>query len=865
MMFQYRPLLLAAMLAFAIPASADPAPFDLAGPNLDVTVTRGAKTLPISQIPNLAAGDRLWIKADLPSTQSAHYLMVLAVLRGSTNPPPPDWFFRCETWKGKCAQEGLNVTVPQDAQQMLVFLAPQTSGDFKTLVNAVRARPGVFVRTSQDLNQATLDRSRLESYLVAIRSLNDADPTKLQEAAPLLARSLAIKVDDKCLERAAQLQAPCLMQGQASLILDDLHSNSIVDALTSGPAGDLAMQASSTAQLGYGYYSPYVASVMDIARIFDSFRTAQYQYIPALTAQHGKQLALTLNTPPSFQDPKSVLVAALPAVELAQPPPLHAVNPKEVLCARKADLVVPVQGAPLVFSTDYAHEVAFTLTTKDHKSFDLPARADPVQGGFVVNTSSLAAAHLDDNLQGALHGYWGFEKYDGPSFRLVNTRAQSWELAPDDQGALIVGREDVVHLRAGSVACIDRIVLKDPGGKELKAAWRGVSPSEVEVRLPLQAASPGALTLAVTQYGASEPQSLELRAFSEAGHVDLFSIHAEDNQGILKGTRLDEVAGLSIKGIEFAPAKLARTPSGDELSLVAQDAQAATALKQGDATAGITLKDGRAIALKTFVGAPRPSAALIGKSVLPSVSRSESNILLSDQNELPQDAKLTFSVRAKSPTVFGHDEAIEVATADESFSTALNIGNGGITLENSNVAVARLNPTKAFGPSAFGPLRFRVVANGVMGDWQTLATIVRLPVLKELKCPAATDMPCKLFGSDLFLVDSVSNEAQFSHPVQVPDGFTGYSLSVPHPTDGQLFVKLRDDPSAIHSVALTTQELTSELGAAHLAARHPAATGVSAPPPDSEPQPSTAGTAGVPASPTPAAAAPVNEPQPPQL
>jgi hypothetical protein len=865
MLFQYRPLLLAAMLAFAIAASADPAPFDLTGPTLDVTVTRGGKTLPISQVPNLVSGDRLWIKADLPTTQSAHYLMVLAVLRGSTNPPPNDWFFRCETWKGTCAKDGLNVTVPQDAQQMLVFLAPQTSGDFKTLVNAVRARPGVFVRTSQDLNQATLDRSRLESYLMAIRSLNDADPTKLQEAAPLLARSLAIKVDDKCLERAAQLQAPCLMQGQASLILDDLHSTSIVEALTSGPAGDLAMQASSTAQAGYGYYSPYVASVMDIARIFDSFRTAQYQYIPALTAQHGNRVALTLNTPPSFQDPKSVLVAALPAVEVAQPPPLHAVNPKEVLCARKADLVVSVEGAPLVFSTDYAHEVALTVSTKDHKSLDLPVRADPVQGGFVVNTSSLNAAHLDDNIQGSLHGYWGFEKYDGPSFRLVNTRAQAWELVPGDQGALIVGREDIVHLRAGSVACIDRIVLKDPAGKELKAPWRAVNPNEVEVRLPLQAAAPGPLTLALTQYGASEPQSLELHAFSEAGHIDLFNIHAEDTQGILKGTRLDEVAGVVIKGIAFAPAKLSRTQSGDELSLVAQDTQAVTALKPGDATASITLKDGRAIELKTFVSAPRPSAALIGKSVLPSASKSESNILLSDQNELPQDAKLTFSVRAKLPTVFGHDETIEVATADESFSTALTIGNGGITLENSNVAVAKLNPTKAFGPSAFGPLRFRLVANGVMGDWQTLATLVRLPVLKELKCPAATELPCKLFGSDLFLVDSVSNEAQFSHPVQVPDGFTGYSLSVPHPTDGQLFVKLRDDPSAIHAVALATEELSSELEAAHLAARHSAATGVSAPAPDSAPKPPTAGTPAVlPSSPTPPAAAPVTQP-PPQL
>src|SRR5580700_2382541 len=126
MILQYRPLIVAALFAFMNVADADPAPFDLAGPNLEVKVTRGEKTLPISEVPNLAVGDRLWIKADLPPTQSEHYLMVVAVLRGSTNPPSADWFFRCETWRGKCAQSGLDVTVPPDAQQLLVFLAPQT-------------------------------------------------------------------------------------------------------------------------------------------------------------------------------------------------------------------------------------------------------------------------------------------------------------------------------------------------------------------------------------------------------------------------------------------------------------------------------------------------------------------------------------------------------------------------------------------------------------------------------------------------------------------------------------------------------------------------------------------------------------------
>jgi len=41
------------------------------------------------------------------------------------------------------------VTVPKDAQQVLVFLAPDTSGGFTTLRKAVRAVPGIFVRASQ--------------------------------------------------------------------------------------------------------------------------------------------------------------------------------------------------------------------------------------------------------------------------------------------------------------------------------------------------------------------------------------------------------------------------------------------------------------------------------------------------------------------------------------------------------------------------------------------------------------------------------------------------------------------------------------------------------------------------------------------
>ncbi len=86
--------------------------------------------------------------------------------------------------------------MPADAQQVLLFLAPETGGDFKTLVSAVRGRPGAFVRASQDLNQAALDRSRLSRYLLSVRTMNATDPVVPKDTTPLLARSLGIKVDE---------------------------------------------------------------------------------------------------------------------------------------------------------------------------------------------------------------------------------------------------------------------------------------------------------------------------------------------------------------------------------------------------------------------------------------------------------------------------------------------------------------------------------------------------------------------------------------------------------------------------------------------------------------------------------------------
>ena len=787
----------------AVTALADPAPFDLAGPTIEVTVTRGTTTLPVARVPNLAPGDRVWMKAVLSAEQSAHYLMVAAFLRGATDPPPTEWFSRCNTWAGKCAKAGLTLTVPKDARQLLLFLAPETGGDFKTLVNAVRGRPGVFVRTSQDLNQAALDHLRLEAYLDAIRGLGEADPARLKEAAPLLSRSLAIKVEQKCLDRIPVLQAPCLMQGRDSLIMTDGHSASVAQTLTSGPASDLAMEASTAPLLKSGYYSPFIGSLLDIARLLDSFHTAQYQYIPALASAQGQELKLALNAPPSFHDPKSVLVVALPPIDGPQLPPLRAVDPTASFCVRKQPLILPVEGAPLVFASGYAHDVMLRVAPKGGTSLELPARAEAATGGFAIDTAALRTVQFDGNVRGHLQGKWGFDDYQGPGFQLVDARKQNWQLAAGDDAALIVGRQDAVRLRGGSAQCVQEVQLQDAGGKPLAVEWQSGKGDELNLKLSLQQASAGEFALLIRQYGGGEPQRLALHAYAEEGRLESFEIHSGDDHGVLRGTRLDEVAKLTLKGVEFVPGAWSTRDGRDELPMLAGNTPESLGLRPGDATqARVSLKDGRALDVKVAIDPPRPAALLIGKSAQLPPSGAADNIRLANHDELPRDARLTFSLRAVAPPAFAPDEKIEVATGDGSSATVLDLSHGAMTLQNATVAVATLDPGKVFSASAFGPLRFRRVVNGIAGDWRPLATLVRLPLLRYVQCPEAAAAACTLVGDNLFLLDSVSGDAEFAQPTPVPDGFTGEALSVPRPPEDRLYLKLRDDPNVVSVATL---------------------------------------------------------------
>jgi hypothetical protein len=814
-----------------------PARFDLTGPRVDVRVTRDGKTLPIAAVPNLKAGDKLWLFADLPRTQSVHYLLVAVFLRGTTNPPPDTWFTKIETWNKKVREEGATITVPDEAQQAILFLAPETGGDFATLRSAVQGRPGIFVRASQDLSEAGFEQARIEKYMDSIKQVPAGDPKALQEHSTFLARTLNLKPNDDCFKKSADLQYACLTQTGTQTLLDDGHGQTVASLLTNGSASDFINAASYTSMAGGGLYSAYIGAVVDLVRLTTSMHTAQYQYIPAIAFPQAEELNLRLNTAPSFHNPKSVIVIGLPSIQKAVPPPLRASDARHITCLLQPSVVLPVEGAPLVFSTGFAHDLYLHVTGGQPRE-DIPLVADAFKGGLVVapstdrralpspstesgppptndgsdrsvskNPSDPSAPHTP--VSGTIVGYWGFDTFTGPTLPLQDFQGTGWKLSSD--GVLIAGRENHLSLASTGTACIENVTVERPSGRTVDVKWKQAErASIVDVTLSLKSVDPGAIHLHVRQFDSSEVASVTTQTFSEPAQLASLNMHAGDTNATLVGTSLDQVRQVTINDMVFTPggspvtaqSSSSHGDSSQTLPLSLAPGVQSPKVNPGEKlTAHVSLRDGRNLTVPVSVASSRLELTMLNKSI---GQPPGSPIHLANADDLPLDQHLTFSLRSKEP--FPRDGQIEIADKDETLHTSLTVSSGALVMQNSHTILGTFDPLKAFGTSAFGPLRLRALGpDGTPGDWIPLATLVRLPTLDSLHCPADTTASCTLSGSSLYLLDAVSVTPDFATPIDVPEGFVGNTLTLPRPPKTGFFIKLRDQPESANLVNLPVQ------------------------------------------------------------
>ncbi len=826
----------------------DPARFDLTGPKIDVRVTRGGTTLPIAQVPNLLGGDKIWVKADLPDTQSNHLLLIVAFLRGTTNEPPDEWFTEIDTWDKKSV-EGTLITVPNDAQQAIMFVAPETGGDFKTLRSAVKGKPGLFIRADVDLNEASFEQQRIERYLAQMKTVPATDADAIKDHSTKLASTLSLKPDDKCLKLPVDQQVNCLTQSSAPVLLNDGHGKSIAEAVSSGPGSDFINTASLTQSAGGGLYSAYVGAVVDLVHIVSMLKTAQYQYIPAISFPQDATLNLKLNAPPSFHNPMTVIVIGLPAIQKAVPPPMHAADAKHITCLPQPKWTLQIAGAPLVFSTAYAHDLVLHLN-RTGDAADIPLTPNAYEGGlteapegqhkpiaalkFQQAGDGLKKAEVKDaspsdlTVTGTVRGYWGFDAFEGPTLTLQQNASKEWNAVGDTQ--LLAGQDNHLTLKSDGIACVEKIALSSDKGKDVEVAFTapGSKPAaapkggkgtkddkdnkdkksdadkkeakSAEAKKPAPAAKsadkddPAAkneLALDVplkTVEPGSYSLAIKQYGASDVQKVPLTAYNSGVDLGDIKIHKGDNETVLTGKDlsnvVSVQMGGQTFTPAGEGNS----DTQIHLASKSG-----VTPEDGSDAVVKLKDG------RTMTVNVSAEAARPGLKLVSMKAEPTKEDGTLPVTLGAKedialnskltfvvaTEDAFPRTQTIEVATAGEALKTKLALADNTLVLQDEHTAVATLDPLKAFGQSAFGKLQMRpVAADGTTGEWTPLGVLVRAPAISSVDCSDKAAGMCTVTGKNLFLVQTFGNAKDFAKKTDTPTGFADSSIKVPAPTDG---------------------------------------------------------------------------------
>jgi hypothetical protein len=316
------------------------------------------------------------------------------------------------------------VTVPQDAQQMLVFLAPEAGGDFKTLMGAVRGRPGAFVRTSQDLNQAALDRSRLERYLIDGSRAQRHGPGEALAGRAVVGAQPRHQGRRKMPRPNPELQAPCLMAGSG--VADSqrrpqhLHRRGADLGARQRPCDGSELHAAAELRLlqpvhriGARYRD--ASSTPSTPRSISTSRRSVLRTATSSISRSTRRLRSTIpnrcwwwRCPPSSRLSCRRCTPSIPRKSTARDARRWSCRWKERRwCFRLRTRTTCVE------PRRKRREILESAGDRRCAS----------QGGFVVDTKSLGSVVLGDNVQATLRGYWGFDPYQGPTFRLRNARA----------------------------------------------------------------------------------------------------------------------------------------------------------------------------------------------------------------------------------------------------------------------------------------------------------------------------------------------------------------------------------------------------------------------------------------------------------
>jgi hypothetical protein len=336
------------------------------------------------------------------------------------------------------------------------------------------------------------------------------DEKVIRERSAKLAAALALNPNAGRFKQPLPDQVDCLTLTSAPSLLDDGHGQTMADAISSGASSDFFNEA---AQGDDAVYSAYVGTLIDLVHLALMLRTAQYQYIPAISFPQAQTMNLKLNAAPSFNKTKSVIVIALPPIQAPRVPTLQPASPTQVFCLANPSLMLPMRSDPLLFSTSFAYDLSIDFGSSAGLA-TMPVTADAFDGGLIPSGSPLGralqtvsgpqASQQSSTFRGTLRGYWGFRAFAGPTLTFQRSAGGNWRLVGTD--TLVAGTDAQVLLQGSATACIREIALTSADGSSAAVMFSPTS-GAMNLKIPLQGKQPGAYSLTVQQYGSATPAS----------------------------------------------------------------------------------------------------------------------------------------------------------------------------------------------------------------------------------------------------------------------------------------------------------------------------------------------------------------------
>ncbi len=708
------------------------------GPSLRVVVQRGEHRLPLRLVPQLKAGDTVWVEPVVDKLAQGDWVLMLA----STSPTGTHVQAQFHDVRG--LQGPARFDMAADGLALVVVLAPQLRNLFG-LNTSLSESASILKDVLTKDPQRFFDLQRVDQINQAITLIGQSLNRRIQGQTPAQAKETTLEwasqygpnpIDPQCFQPGG-VNAVCVAHAMVSGNQFSLPSTNDLSSLV-GLNKSVDLNSLLTANLKF---------FSDAGEYLGSKYRDTYDFAPTYGQRDPASDQIHLYSLARLRSGKVKTAYIFVPAWFGGVVPRYQFSPLRPLCLNDGTLSYrALDPLPLI---DHWHQWVFQL--QDAQGQSELARASRVR--FLVDESSFAHEWRKEDLaklagtsplRMGIRSRFGFDEVSLPSVEVHLPFANAEQIQAQLQGLddLVAGTQAPLQFRSNALAaCVQKVSLQRAGvvleSREgpFRSAWN----------LNLNNLPAGPVTLEVTQSG-MPPLSLDVMVHSAPAGVTRLEHPKGESWILAKGQRLDQLQSILVGQVRCLPAKGDRAsesqwrfecPAGSERDLTQDVATPEQANTRWRSTAQRLIQ---LPALPRVVVSRQVAHAVLA---VPSPKFRQWNLTL-DANWVSDDSGLNLLLQAVAPYRLKQGvHELQARFTDDPLSDQ-NPFKAPLIVDLAHNELRTRTPLRfdaARLPGVINPIEYRVVnlTTGEQSNWEPLGkSVLLLPLLKAHSCVPET-------------------------------------------------------------------------------------------------------------------------------